>query len=461
MAYLPHTPDEVRLMLARIGVGSVDELFSDIPPEVRFNGSLDLPAPHTESEIVREFQRLCDLNRNVETRPCLLGAGAYRHFIPSVVDAVISRAEFATAYTPYQPEASQGTLQVIFEFQSMITRLTGLDVANASLYDGASAAAEAAALACSATGRNRVLVSRGLHPEYRAVLRTVFAAGKVKLEEVPLRDGATSLEALGDMLADDVAAFLVGDPNFLGVIEASDELARLVHDRGACLVVVNTDPTSLGLLRRPAAWGADVAVGEAASMGLPLSFGGPYVGFIAVKDDFVKRLPGRLVGMTVDQEGRRGFCLTLQTREQHIRREKATSNICTNQSLCALAVTVWLYALGPRGLREIASASARRARYALARLEETGVLKRRFQRSFYHEFVMTSEVEPARLNTMLADNGVVGGYALGTVYPEMPDALLFCATEVLGRADIDRVATLVTQMREPPRAQGQVRENSR
>lgn len=448
MGYIPHTAEETYEMLAAVGAGDVGELFADVPAEVRFNGLLDIPRALTEAEIVADAARLARLNKDVETRPCLMGAGAYRHFIPAVVDAVISRAEFATAYTPYQPEASQGTLQAIFEFQSMICRLTGLDVANASLYDGASGTAEAAALAASATGRNRVLVSRAVHPEYRDVLRTYFAAeASLKIVEVPIREGATDIDAVGDLLGSDVAAVIVGDPNFFGIIEGSEVLARRVHDAGALLVAVNTDPTSLGLIRRPAQWGADIAVGEGAAMGLPLSFGGPYVGFIAVKDEFVKRVPGRLVGLTTDRDGRRGFCLTLQTREQHIRREKATSNICTNQSLCALAVTVWLTALGPRGLKDIAGACARRARYALRRLEESGSLRRRFDRPFYHEFVMTSRDEPAELNKTLAEHGILGGYLLGANYPELADAVLFCATETLLRSDIDRIAQVLSQSR--------------
>jgi glycine dehydrogenase subunit 1 len=447
MGYIPHTAEETRQMLEAVGVGSIDDLFADIPSAVRFKGEMEVPAALTEAEIVADASRLARMDADVELRPCFLGAGAYRHFIPSVVDAIISRPEFATAYTPYQPEASQGTLQAIFEFQSMICRLTALDVANASLYDGSSGTAEAASLAASATGRDKVLVSRALHPEYREVLRTYFAAeDALTVEEVPIRDGVTDLDALGDMLSGEVAAVIVGDPNFFGHIEASEVLVSRVHEAGALVVAVNTDPTSLGLIRRPGQWGADIAVGEAAAMGLPLSFGGPYVGYIAVREEFVKRMPGRLAGLTTDQEGRRGFCLTLQTREQHIRREKATSNICTNQSLCALAVTVWLTALGPHGLREVATASARRARHALSRLEESGVLKRRFSRPFYHEFVMDAKVDPAEIDRALRAKGIVGGLALRRWYPEMGEAILFCATEVLTRSDIDATAAALSEL---------------
>ena len=450
MGYLPHTPEETRLMLDVVGVSSIDDLFADIPPEVRFKGEMGVPPALTEAEILADTARLAGMNRDVESRPCLLGAGAYRHFIPSAVDAVLSRPEFATAYTPYQPEASQGTLQAIFEFQTMICRLTGLDVANASLYDGASATAEAAALAASSTGRGRVLVSRSVHPEYRQVLKTYFAAaGEIVVDEIPLADGLTDLTALGDLLDADTAAVIIQDPSFLGLVEAREALVAQAHAHGAKVVAVCTDPTAWGLLRRPGQWGADIAVGEAASMGLPLSFGGPYVGFIAVKDEFVKRLPGRLVGMTCDLDGRRGFCLTLQTREQHIRREKATSNICTNQALCALAVTVWLGAIGPRGLSEVAGASARRARHARQRFEESGLLTPRFPHPFYHEFVMRASVDPNEINARLAENGMVGGLALGRFYPELSDSLLFCATEVLSRADVDRAALVLSELRSP------------
>lgn len=433
-------------MLSAIGVSSTAELLSEIPEDVRFRGALDLPPALTEFEIVDALRRMAEKNLDVEHRPSFLGAGAYRHFIPSVVDAVISRPEFATAYTPYQPEASQGTLQVIFEFQSMICALTGLDVANASLYDGSTAMAEAALLCASATGRHRVLVSRGLHPEYRQVLRTYCnpeVETALRIDEVPLRDGATDLDALSSMLGSDVAAVLVGDPNFLGIIEASDDLARRVHEAGAMLVSVHTDITSLGLLPPPSRWGVDVAVGEAAAAGLPPSFGGPFVGFMAVREALVKRMPGRLAGLTKDHDGRRGFCLTLQTREQHIRREKATSNICTNQSLCALAVTVWLTALGPQGLREVAERSARRARYMAARLAETGLLRRRFERPFYHELAMQAMVEPRLVNEAWAKDGISGGHLLGPDYDELGDCLLLCATEVLAREDIDRAASVL------------------
>jgi len=432
-------------MLAAVGVSSVEELFADIPRDVRFQGGLQIPSALTEAELLRYFGALAERNRHVETRPSLLGAGVYRHFVPAVVDAVISRAEFSTAYTPYQPEASQGTLQAIFEFQSMMCALAGLDVANASLYDGASAAAEAALLCASSSGRGRLLVSRAVHPEYREVLKTYTISGELKVEEIGLDEGLTSLSALGDMLGSDVAGVIVQDPNFFGIVEASEELAKRVHDAGAALVVLNNDLSAYGLLKRPGQWGADVAAGEAAATGLPPSLGGPFAGFIAVRDAFTKRLPGRLVGVTSDGQGRRGFCLTLQTREQHIRREKATSNICTNQSLCALAVTVYLTALGPQGLREVAGASARRARYLMQGFEKAG-LRRRFSSPFYHEFVMRAD-DPGAVNEALAREGIVGGYPLGKAYPELADCLLFCATETLTRGDVDAAVKAVAAAR--------------
>jgi glycine dehydrogenase subunit 1 len=441
MGYLPHTDQDRREMLAAVGVSSLQELFADIPAEVQEKAVMDLLPALTEGEIVRHLQELAALDQHVETRPCFLGAGAYRHFVPSAVDAIFSRGEFATAYTPYQPEASQGTLQAVFEFQSMICALTGLDVANASLYDGGSATAEAAVLCAAATGRKRILVSRAVHPEYREILATYAVGGVSSLgftvEEIALSGGVTDLADLEARLGSDVAGVIIQDPNFFGVVEGSAHLAERVHAAGALLVSVNNDPTAYGLLRRPASWGVDIAVGEAAAVGVPLSYGGPYVGFIAVRDEFVKRLPGRLVGLTTDQQGRRGFCLTLQTREQHIRRDKATSNICTNQSLCALAVTVYLAALGPQGLREVAEASARRARYTLQSLVATGLFERSFDQPFYHEFVVRT-ADPQRVLRALEEQQIVGGLALAEFYPEMPDSMLWCATEMVTRADVDR-----------------------
>lgn len=452
MGYLPHTDQDRRDMLAAVGVSSLRELFADIPNQVQEKAVMDLLPALTEGEIVRHLAELANQNQHVELRPSFLGAGAYRHFIPSAVDAIFSRGEFATAYTPYQPEASQGTLQAVFEFQSMICGLTGLDVANASLYDGGSATAEAAVLCAAATGRKRVLVSRAVHPEYREILAT-YAVGGVSdlgftVEEIALRDGATDLADLDARLGTDVAGVIVQDPNFFGVIEGTAEFAKRVHAAGALLVAVNNDPTAYGLLRNPGAWGADLAVGEAAAVGVPLSFGGPYVGYIAVRDAFVKRLPGRLVGLTTDQQGRRGFCLTLQTREQHIRRDKATSNICTNQSLCALAVTVYLSALGPQGLREVAQASARRARYTLQTLLSTGLFERSFGKPFYHEFVVQTR-DVKRIQGILDEHAIVGGLPLQEFYPEMPDGMLWCATEVLTRTDVDRTGQVLAGLAAP------------
>jgi glycine dehydrogenase subunit 1 len=441
--YIPHTDDERAAMLAAIGVKSIEDLFADIPASVRFKGEMNVPPALVEADNINYLSELAALNQHIESRPSFLGAGAYRHFVPCAVDAIISRAEFSTAYTPYQPEASQGTLQVIFEFQSMMCALTGMDVANASLYEGASATAEAALLAASALGRDRILVSKAVHPEYREVLRSY----RMQVVEVPLHEGRTDESAVADLLGPDVAAVIVQDPNFFGIIEASEPLATRVHEAGALLIVVHNDLTSTALLRRAGDWGADIAAGEAAAVGLPPSLGGPFVGFIAVKDQFTKRMPGRLVGLTSDQNGRRGFCLTLQTREQHIRREKATSNICTNQSLCALAVTVYLTALGPRGLREVAQACARRARYARDQFARTGLLEPRFAAPFYHEFVMRSKIDPAEVNAALSRAGMVGGYALSGAYPDMADTLLFCATEVLRRPDIDEAARVIAGLR--------------
>ncbi len=353
-------------MLQVIGCDSVEQLFDSIPAEVRRQQPLALDAGQSEPEILAYFRaRAAETARDAA---CFLGAGAYDHFRPSVLDAMISRSEFYTAYTPYQPEISQGTLQAIFEFQTLMCQLTGMDVANASLYDGSTALPESVLMAIRADRRKRIVTARSVHPEYRQVLRTYLQHQHITLDEVPFAgSGQVEDKALADRLGDDVSAVVVQSPNFFGIVEDVSKLASQVHAAGALLIVMIAEPLSLGILRPPAE--ADIVAGEAQSFGVPVSFGGPYVGFVAARGKYVRSMPGRLVGQTTDADGNRGFCLTLATREQHIRREKATSNICTNQALCALMVTVFLSVYGKQGLREMALQNLSKARYAAGRFQ--------------------------------------------------------------------------------------------
>jgi len=370
MAYLFNTPEDQQAMLAAIGANSIEELFASIPAEMRLQRLLDLPPALGELELTQHLTQLAALNVPAGRGRCFLGAGAYDHFVPAVVDAIASRGEFYTSYTPYQPEVSQGNLQAMFEYQTLICQLTGLDVSNASLYDGGSAAAESVLLSMSVTGRPRRVVALGsVHPEYRQIIATYFACLGAELIVVPARNGLVDLDELRAVVDRDTACVLVQQPNFFGCLEDVEAIGEIAHAAGA-LLSVTFDPISLGLLRRPGELGADVAVAEGQSLGTPLQFGGPYLGIMACREQHVRRLPGRLAGQTVDRRGRRCWVLTLQTREQHIRREKATSNICTNQGLFALRAAIYLAALGPQGLRETAELCARKAAYARERIGE-------------------------------------------------------------------------------------------
>ncbi|MHB2015797.1 MAG: aminomethyl-transferring glycine dehydrogenase subunit GcvPA [Candidatus Xenobia bacterium] len=439
MPYIPHTPEDRQSMLAAIGVGSTEDLFADIPPDARFKGDLAVPPSMPEWELTRHLKALAARNRSLDVTPSFLGAGAYQHFSPSLVDSLLQRAEYYSAYTPYQAEASQGTLMAIFEFQTIVSLLTGLEVANASLYDGASAAAEAVLMALAQTGRSRILMSQAVHPHYReTVLTYLVRHGEASVEEIPLRDGATDLEALERMLGDDVAAVCVQNPNFLGIVEDGPRLSSMAHAKEALLLVAVTDPIALMMVSAPGDYDADVAFGEAQPLGLPLSYGGPYVGFMAMPSKYVKRMPGRLVGKTTDHEGKMGYCLTLQAREQHIRREKAVSNICTNQSLCALATTLYVSALGRQGLREVAAASRAHTHYLAEGLAKLPGVSLRFpNRPYFHEVVVRAEGGVAWMRDALKAAGYQPGYELGRSYPELNDCMLFCATEVVPRDALD------------------------
>lgn len=443
MPYIPTTPAEREEMLRACGMSSLEELFADIPEEVKLKRELDLPAPLAEAEVLRHLQELAGKNR--VDMISFLGAGAYEHYIPSVVNALLSRSEFYTAYTPYQPEVSQGTLQAIFEFQSLICELTGLEVATASHYDGATAMAEAGLLACAATRRNKLLVSRAVNPQYRAVLKTYTWGQGIELVEIPWEDGRTSLEALSHLVSRDVAGVILQQPNFVGQLEDMSEACELAHKAGALFIAV-VNPISLGLLAPPGEYGADLAVGEGQSLGNPLNFGGPYLGFLAAKENLVRRLPGRIAGQTVDTKGNRGFVLTLQAREQHIRREKATSNICSNEALCALAATIYLACLGKKGLKEVAEQCLLKAHYAYEELLKVEGINPVFTGPFFHEFALRAARPPKEVANHLAKRGIAGGFELGRFYPELEGAMLFCVTEARTKSEIDALVKALKEL---------------
>ncbi|TLM65707.1 MAG: aminomethyl-transferring glycine dehydrogenase subunit GcvPA [Deltaproteobacteria bacterium] len=441
MRYIPHTPGDVAQMLERIGVGSLEELFVEIPASARLKRPLALPPALAESELVRELKALAARNATPENRISFLGGGAYQHFIPAAVDLLISRSEFYTAYTPYQPEISQGTLQAIFEFQTLICQLTGMEVANASMYDGASACAEAALMTVRLTRRRKVLVSRALNPRWRKVIATYCRYVDVELVEVGYAaDGRTDLEELAGKLDGQTAAVIAGYPNYFGVVEDLAALAGLAQGAGARLVAGVAEGVALGLLKSPGELGADIVAGEGQSFGLPVSYGGPYVGFFAARMKDVRAMPGRLVGETVDRDGKRGFVLTLSTREQHIRREKATSNICSNQGLCALTATVFLSLLGKQGLRELAQQNVAKAAYAREQLQKVAGVTLPFAAPSFNEFVVRSSKPAGEVLAALEAQGILGGIPLGADYPELGEAFLVCVTEQNRRSDIEALA---------------------
>ena len=420
-------------MLAACGLSNVEELFAHLPAEVRLDRPLDIDRGRSEYEIIRYFREQGE--RNATPRASFLGAGAYFHYRPVIVEAMVSRGEFLTAYTPYQAEISQGTLATIFEFQTMMCQLTGMEVANASMYDGSTAVPEAARMARRITRRDRVVIADTVHPEYREVLRTYARNQGVTVEEFGYVSdtGAASLEQLEAALDDTTAAVIIQSPNFFGVVEGVKEAAELAHARGALLVVIFTEAVSLGLLEPPRE--ADIVAGELQSFAIPPSYGGPYAGIIATRQRYIRQIPGRLVGQTKDSRGHTAYCLTLSTREQHIRREKATSNICTNQALIALMATVFLTVYGKRGLRELAEQNVSKSHYL------AGKLPQRFFGPFFNEFVAHSGLKsPEEINRRLLERGVIGGLPLGRFYPELADSMLLCATEMSSREDMDSVA---------------------
>lgn len=435
--YLPMTEQDKQEMLATIGVESIDDLFADIPEKVRFKGLYNINEAKSESALLKELKQLADKNKDTETNVSFLGAGVYNHNKPVIVDHVISRSEFYTAYTPYQPEISQGELQAIFEFQTMIAELTGMDLANSSIYDGGTALAEAGMLAYGSTKRKKLLVSEAVHPDYRDVIKTYAYGQSIEVVTVPAKNGVTDIEVLKGLIDHQTAAVMVQYPNFFGQIEDLKPMGELAHEVKG-LFIVSANPLALGVLTPPGKLGADITVGDVQPFGIPESFGGPHCGYFATTAKLMRKVPGRLVGQTVDTEGRRGFVLTLQAREQHIRREKATSNICSNQALLALAASVAMTALGKRGVQEMAKQNIVKTRYAKNAFEAAGFTVP-FQGAHFNEIVVKTNKPVSEINQKLLEKGIIGGYDLGRNYPELENHVLIAVTELRTKEEIDQL----------------------
>ena len=444
MPFVPNTPQDQWAMLEEIGAASLEELFSMVPAELRLSGELDLPPGMGELDLTSHMGNLAASNTPATEAACFLGGGTYDHFIPAVVDTIASRSEFYTSYTPYQAEAAQGNLQAMFEYQTLITQLTGMNVSNASLYDGGSAAAEAMMMALHATRRHgRVVVAASVHPEYRRILATYLANLETKLITVGTPEGTVSPEELEAAVDDRTACVLVQHPNFFGCLEDVEAIEEITH-RARALLIAAVDPISLGLLRRPGDWGADVVVAEGQSLGSPMAFGGPYLGIIACREEFVRRMPGRLVGQTTDRRDRRCWVLTLQTREQHIRRDKATSNICTNQGLLALRAAIYLALMGPHGMREVAELCLQKARYTAEQLTAGNSLALAFDKPTFKEFVVrVADGDAERLLENARRENIFAGVALKRWYPELADCFLVAVTEKRTKDQIDRLVDVI------------------
>ena len=449
MDYVPHTESEFEQMLAKIGVKSFDELLATVPKELR-KFEMKLPSGMVESEVLALLRETAKRNMPVTEYDSYLGAGAYEHFIPSVVGHLAGRSEFYTAYTPYQAEASQGSLQAMFEYQTAMCELTGMEVSNASLYDAGSAVAEAAiaALRVARNGRN-VVISKAVHPEHRTILKTYMRGMGIEVAEVHYNsDGLTDMASLDKAITDETAGVIIQSPNFFGCIEDMAAAAEMTHKKSASFVAV-VNPITLGILKPPGEYGADIAVGDGQPLGIPLSYGGPYLGFFACSEKILRKVPGRLIGLAHDKKGRRGFVMTLQAREQHIRRDKATSNICTNQALMAIRALIFLCCLGKEGIREVGEMNIRNSHYALEKISSLHGFKKKFKAAFFNEFVVQSETPAEELNERLLENAIVGGVPLGWWYPELKDCLLVCVTETKTKEKIDRFTKILESMNCP------------
>lgn len=446
MRYIALSEKDKKEMMMALGISSLEDLFSCLPAALRLDRELDIPPAMSEPELVRYFQTLGKKNKAGQYLS-FLGGGAYSHVIPAVVDYLSSRGEFISPYTPYQPEVSQGTLQITFEFQTLICQLTGLDIANASLYDGASATAEAVLMAHRLRGKPKVLVARTLHPQYREVVETYARNLPLEIGEIAYtEEGKIDLEDLASKVDAETSAVVVQTPNFFGVIEELAEIATIAHENGALFVVVVAEAAALGLIKPPGACGADIVTGEGQSFGLPLSFGGPSLGFMACRGEFIRQFPGRIAGETRDAEGKRGFVLTLSTREQHIRREKATSNICTNQAWCALRATIFLETMGKTGLRELAYQNIQKANYALEKLSRLEGVQRKFRGPIFNEFVCAFTKDWKRIEMSLRQKGILGGIGLEPDYPELKECALICVTEIHTREEIDHLVNTLEEV---------------
>ncbi|TAH64001.1 MAG: aminomethyl-transferring glycine dehydrogenase subunit GcvPA [Gottschalkiaceae bacterium] len=443
--FIPNTEADKKLMLDSIGVSSIEDLFSDIPANLKLNRKLNIGKAMSEMEIISHMNGLAEKNKSAKDLTCFLGAGAYDHYIPSIVKHLAMRSEFYTAYTPYQPEISQGTLQIIFEYQTMITNLTGMDVTNASMYDGPTAAAEAAIMACDSTRRNSIIVSKTVNPETRKVLKTYLGVRNIELIEVGMVDGVTDVEKLKSLVDKNTAGVIVQSPNFFGIIEDVTEVEKIVHENKANFIMY-VDPISLGILKTPRDLGADIVVGEGQSLGNRLNYGGPYLGFLAASSKLVRKLPGRIVGQSIDTDGKRAFVLTLQAREQHIRRYKATSNICSNQGLNMVMAAIYMITMGKQGLREAALQSTQKAHYAYNEILKSGKFKPLFDKPFFKEFAVTSEMDASNVNKELLSKGILGGYELRKEYNEFSNGLLLCVTEKRTKEEIDSLAKALEVM---------------
>src|SRR6266851_2845562 len=448
MSYIPNTPEDQEAMLATLGLPSLEALLSPVPENVRLRRPLDLPPALSEPDLKRVLASMAAKNKNLDTTISFLGAGSYDHAIPSVVPHLQRRSEFVTSYTPYQPEVSQGMLQAIYEFQTMVCQITGLDIANASLYDGATAMVEAVLLAVGPGGRGEVVVSTGVDPQYRRVLHTYAHARGFSVREVPTRDGVTSIEDLNEAVNAGTSAVVVQQPNFFGCIEDMHAIEPIAHKGRAVFIANITEPASLGILTPPASYGADIAVGELMSFGNTMSYGGPALGFMASKQKYMRLLPGRLVGQTVEEGGemQTGYVLTLQTREQHIRRERATSNICTNQSLLAVGATIYMAAIGKQGFRELGELCLQKAHYAFRQITAIPGYSAKFGSPFFNEFVISAPVAPHKLQRHLEQAGIIGGYSLHESYPDMENDMLFCVTETRTKEDIDILVSALKEV---------------
>jgi glycine dehydrogenase subunit 1 len=440
LRYLPHTKEDVREMLEAIGMKRVEDLFEAIPKKFRVSKPINLPQPLSETDLIRYLERI-----QSQTYSSFLGGGAYHHFIPAVVSHLTSRSEFYTAYTPYQPEVSQGTLQAIFEYQTLMCQLTSMEVSNASMYDGASSLAEAVLMAHRITGKKKILLSQSIHPEYRKVIQTYIDPDEQEIVLIPYLkgEGRTDEKALAQWIDQDVSAVVIQNPNFFGVIDDFQNIGERVHQAGGLLIVCFSEAVAYGILKSPGEFGADIVVGEGQSFGIPVSFGGPYLGIFTTKEKFIRNMPGRLVGETVDLEGKRGFVLTLATREQHIRREKATSNICTNEGLCALMATIFLSCLGKEGLKELALINLNKTEYAKKVVSQIRGCRVAFSSPTFNEFVLEIEGNPDKVLEKLKEKRILGGLSMAKFYPELNHHLLVTVTEMNTKEEIDTWAEVL------------------